>query len=226
MDKLDGIPAEFKPEEVLKRLGMSRELAKRLDIEELWRTAMSMIHPKALYTTAYITNRTETALDIGEVRLASRVLTRNLEKVKQVFPYIVTIGKTLEDESSKCESTLQRLYLETAGDLALTSARVRLEKYLSESYGLGNMSHMGPGQLDWAITEQKQLFSIFGDVQASLGVRLTDSFLMIPRKSISGIIFPTETPFVSCQLCPRKNCSSREVAYSESLRRSYGLDSE
>lgn len=225
MELLGNIPVEFSSEEVLRKLHLDEKLAKQLQAEDLVKTATSIIDPKALYTTGYITNREEDTTDIEGTRLASRVLARNLGKVGRVFPYIITIGTALEDEAS-ARGILQRLFLENAADLALTSARAYLEKYLVKRYELGKVSHMGPGQLDWPVAQQKELFSFFEDVEATIGVRLTQSFMMVPRKSISGIIFPTEVTFLSCQLCPRENCPSRQAAYSESLRKSYGLDRE
>jgi len=59
-----------------------------------------------------------------------------------------------------------------------------------------------------------------------IGVTLTESMLMIPRKSISGIFFPTERMFFSCQLCPRENCPARESSYDETLKEKYGLHDE
>jgi hypothetical protein len=44
-------------------------------------------------------------------------------------------------------------------------------------------------------------------------VRLTESMLMIPRKSVSGIFFPSEEGFVACQLCERENCPSRKAPF-------------
>jgi hypothetical protein len=76
---------------------------------------------------------------------------------------------------------------------------------------------------DWPIEEQRPLFSILGDVEGSIGVRLNQSLLMIPGKSLSGIYFPTEIPFYSCQLCPRKSCPSRKASYDERLAREYGI---
>ena len=77
---------------------------------------------------------------------------------------------------------------------------------------------MAPGSLaDWPITQQQQLFSLFGDVEAKIGVRLTDSFLMLPMKSVSGVYFPTETSFESCRLCPRKVCPGRRAPYDPKL---------
>jgi len=54
-------------------------------------------------------------------------------------------------------------------------------------------------------------------------VRLNESLLMTPSKSLSGIYFPTEIPFYSCQLCPRKKCPSRKANYDERLAREYGV---
>jgi hypothetical protein len=77
---------------------------------------------------------------------------------------------------------------------------------------------MSPGSLpDWPIQAQRPLFRLFGDAAESLGVQLTDSMLMIPSKSVSGICFPTEQTFASCQLCPRERCPSRQAKYDGSL---------
>jgi hypothetical protein len=81
---------------------------------------------------------------------------------------------------------------------------------------------MSPGSLaDWPITQQEELFSIFGNVEDLIGVKLTESFLMVPLKSVSGIYFPTEIEFVSCQLCPREVCSGRRAPYDPDLAKKY-----
>jgi hypothetical protein len=225
MELLRNIPVEVSSEQVSRMLRIDQTRVQQMHGEDLVKIANSLVDPKALYTIGYITNRKEDTTEIDERRLASRVLAGNLEKVGRVFPYIITVGSALEDEASTY-SMFQRLFLENAADLALTSARVHVERYLSKRYELGNVSHLGPGQLDWPIQQQKELFSFFKDVETTIGVRLTESFLMIPRKSISGIIFPKEVTFIACQLCPRENCLSRQAAYSEDLRKSHGLDTE
>jgi len=83
---------------------------------------------------------------------------------------------------------------------------------------------MSPGSLkDWAIEEQRSLFSILGDVESSIGVGLNETLVMIPNKSLSGIYFPTEIPFYSCQLCQREDCLARKAPYDETLAREYGI---
>ncbi len=80
----------------------------------------------------------------------------------------------------------------------------------------------GSGSADiWPITQQKELFLIFGDVESLIGVRLTDTYLMLPIKSVSGVIFQTETTFETCQLCPREACIGRRTEYKPDLVRKY-----
>ena len=89
------------------------------------------------------------------------------------------------------------------------------------------MSRMAPGSgaADvWPITQQKELFSIFGNVEDLIGVKLTDKYLMIPIKSVSGIFFQTETTFVTCQLCPREACIRRRAPYDPELVKKYRAD--
>ena len=83
---------------------------------------------------------------------------------------------------------------------------------------------MSPGSLaDWPIEEQRPLFNILGDVDAAIGVKLSESLLMIPNKSLSGMYFPTEVRFFNCQLCPREQCPGRKAKYSEKMAKEYGI---
>lgn len=123
-----------------------------------------------------------------------------------------------------CPDILKKYYLDIIGTLALTSARKHLESQLQSKYALGKMSFMSPGSLaDWPLEEQLPLFELLENVEKAIGVKLTDSLLMLPAKSVSGIYFPAEINFFSCQLCPRKDCMGRKAAYSEKLAEEYGI---
>ena len=102
--------------------------------------------------------------------------------------------------------------------MALRQALGFLKEHLDERFRLGRTSTMSPGSLaDWPIQAQRPLFSLLGDTQETLGVCLTDNFLMIPTKSVSGIRFPAEQTFTSCQLCPRENCPTRQAPHDRAL---------
>jgi hypothetical protein len=190
--------------------------------QSLISAAHSAMTAKAVYKVSYIDAKAEDSVIIGGVLFKSKVLRKHLDKVERVFPYVVTIGKGVEDLEKTSGDALEKYYLDLIGNAAVVKARDHLKSRLANRYGLGGLSYLGPGQLkDWPLEEQKPLFSLLGDVERAVGVTLSDSLLMIPRKSLSGIYFPTEIPFMACQLCPKESCPSRKARYDEKLAGEY-----
>ena len=225
MKVLDNIPIKWDLGEVGKQLRLKEGSSSQA--RELVEVAEPLIKAKAVYEVSYIDQRGEKTVEVDGVTFTSRVLRVNLERIERVFPFVITIGKALEDRASSSRDLLRQFYLEALGDMALRSSRRYVEGYLKRHFGLGQLSRMSPGSLeDWPVTEQKPLFSLLGNVKDLIGVTLTENMLMIPRKSISGVFFPTEVKFFSCQLCPRKGCPARKAPYDEMLREKYGLDDE
>jgi len=182
--------------------------------------ATDLIDPRAVFVVAYVEGRTEATVTLGATIFESTVLRKNLAQVERVFPYIITVGRELEKKAGSMDDLLEQYYLEAMADLALRKTRKYLESYLQKTYRLGQISTMSPGSLsNWPIEQQRKLFCLLGDTEKNVGVHLTENFLMIPRKSISGIYFPTQVKFHSCQLCPRKQCIGRKTPYSPELAR-------
>ena len=221
IETIDSIPIQLDGEDIAKRLRMDKKRGGADDIRELVELAKSIIMPRAIYGVAYISNNGKDTVSVGNTTFTSHVLSTNLASIGRFFPYVITIGKDLEDRS-KSLKLLKQYCLEEIGNIALRTARKYLEDYLKSEYKITHLSSMSPGRLaDWPITEQKLLFSLFGDVEDLLGVTLSDSMLMLPRKSVSGLFFPTEFHFESCQLCPRERCEGRKAPYDEKLAKSY-----
>ena len=223
MEILNDIPVQLPLGEVRRQLHM--EEGKRWEeVQTLLEDVKSLIAPRAAYKVSYIHQKLEDAVDIDGVRFSSRVLRKNLEEAERVFPYILTIGNKLKEKAGESKDLIMEYYLDVFANIALSTTRQFLEKQLQSRYGLGGMSFMSPGSLsDWPIEEQKPLFSLFGNEQNPIGVKLTKNFLMLPVKSLSGIYFPTEVSFFSCQLCPRSKCPGRKAAYDHKLAKEYGI---
>jgi hypothetical protein len=184
--------------------------------------AQSVLAAKGIYKVSYIDSKAADAVFVDGMPLRSRVLRKHLENVERVFPFVVTIGFGIEDLEKATGDALDKYYLDVIGNAAVVRARDYLNHRLAERYALGSLSCLGPGQLkDWPLEEQKPLFSLLGDVESAIGVVLSESLLMIPRKSLSGIYFPTETTFFACQLCPREGCSSRKAKFNKELAQEY-----
>ena len=224
MEVLDSIPVRLDLEKVLKQLHL-RQISQYVEdtVQELIEIVRPIAKPKAIYEVSYIYDKNEYSLYIGGVKFTSRVLRVNLDKVERAFPYVATCGRELDKISVPSDDLMKNYYLDIIKGMVLRSARSHLEDYLTKNYALGQISRMSPGSLeDWPITQQKELFSIFGNVEDLIGVRLTENFLMSPLKSVSGIYFPTEIKFESCQLCPREGCSGRRAPYDPDLVKKYG----
>ena len=57
-----------------------------------------------------------------------------------------------------------------------------------------------------------------------IGVELTDTFLMLPVKSGSGLLFETEQSYENCSMCPRTDCPNRRAQFDkEKFEREYAL---
>jgi hypothetical protein len=195
-----------------------------VQIQTLLEVAKPLISAQAVYKACDIEEKLEDAVIIDGIRLSSRVLRKNLEKVGRVFPYVITIGTRLEQKADASKDLLEKYYLDQIGNIALSKARKHLEDYLRSKFAFDGLSYMSPGSLaDWPIEEQQPLFSILKGAEVSIGVRLTESLLMIPRKSVSGIYFPTEVTFYSCQLCSRQHCEGRKARFNENLAKEYGI---
>jgi hypothetical protein len=223
MPILDNLKIDISLNEVCRRLHMGPD-SDVSEIQPLVGVANALIEPKALYDVRYIEAKLDDAVMVDGRRLKSRVLRKNLDQVERVFPFVITLGPKLGEKQADSSDLLDNFYLDTIGNVALNSARNQLKRHLKSQFALEKLSSMAPGSLpDWPIEEQAPLFQLLGDVDASIGVKLTDSMLMLPAKSISGIYFPTEVSFFSCQLCPRERCESRKANYDPKLARKYGI---
>jgi len=47
---------------------------------------------------------------------------------------------------------------------------------------------------------------------------------MVPEMSVSGILFPTETGYASCQVCHREDCRLRKAPFDEEIYRAVCAD--
>lgn len=226
MHILEQIPLDLPLGEIKRQLHLKK--GEHWDeVKALVKTALPAIQAKAVYRVCYIDEKQADAIGIDGVRFISRVLAKNLAAVERVFPYVVTVGSHYMAQVDAQEDLVVKYYLDVIGNVALSSARKYLEKTLQKGYGLEGMSFMSPGSLtDWPLEEQRPLFALFGDGETPIGVSLNSSCLMIPAKSVSGIYFPTDIPFISCQLCDRKGCPGRRTAYDIKIAGKYGVSLE
>ena len=185
-----------------------------LFIQEKLNTALEIARPKAICRICSVDEITGAEVFIEGHRFASDVLAKNLEDKHRVFAYVITCGLEVDAWSHREEDPVAAFWLDIIKEMILGKAIQQFYAHLKNTYGFQKTASMSPGSgnLDvWPIAQQKELFALLGDVQANIGVTLTDSFLMLPTKSVSGVMFPSEVDFVTCSLCSRAKCPNRRA---------------
>jgi hypothetical protein len=219
---LQDIPFSLDAEPLMKELRIRPETDNAKAFAELLDRVADVGRPKALYEVSTIDARADDSVVLDGVRLTSRALRRNLDQVERVFPYVTTCGTEADSLTTPDDDMVQSLWLWTIKEALLRVARDHIHDHLTTRYRMTHVAAMHPGSGDadvWPIEQQVELFSILGDVEALIGVKLTDSMLMIPTMSVSGVIFPTETEFETCQVCHREDCPRRKAPFDEAVWR-------
>jgi hypothetical protein len=213
LDAIPFVPDSARLMESLHLASDAPEAAEFLALLDLLKPAA---RPRAMYAVAYIDGRDEGSVTVDGVTYRSRVLARNLADLHRVFPYIASCGPELDKAADAGGDCLIQFWIDAIKTDALMAARAFLVDHLTRIYATGSLSSMNPGSGDadiWPIEEQRLLFGYLGDTESIMGVRLTPSCLMLPNKSVSGILFPSEITFTTCSLCHREGCIGRRAEF-------------
>ncbi len=220
MKILSNIPVKFNTPDLLSRLHIEPNSEDADEFGKLVETVSSIANPKAMFDVCYIEDRTDNTVSVGGATFTSRALRINTDKVEMVFPFVATCGAEFDRIDILRDEMLKQYWLDELKAAALCAAHNYLSSHLKERYALPGTASMSPGSGDsdvWHIEQQRILFSLLGDAEKAVGVRLTDTCLMIPNKSISGIAYPSEVTFETCRLCHRKQCCGRKAPFDKVL---------
>lgn len=217
------LPAQLDIKELEKRMTGGKTTPRQHDmLLELAETARKVARPVGIYKISHAHVISEDKTDIDGVIFTSQVLSKLLAGRDTVIPFIVTEGKALDEYPVARGDMMKQFYLDTIKTLIVANGVKYLKEYVQKECNLPQAALMNPGEIeDWYITEQKQLFSLFDDVAGRIGVTLTGGGVMRPIKSRSGIIFPNESGFETCQLCLQSRCPGRRVKFEPGLYKFY-----
>jgi hypothetical protein len=126
-----------------------------------------------------------------------RCFQTHLAEASDVVCFVCTIGAALDErvtQMTESDELLEALFVETAGWLAIEDALRKFRSRLTAELrpkARRLSPRLAPGFMDWALTEQPELFSVFSGMP--LPVSLSEYCVMTPKKSISGLfgVLPT-----------------------------------
>lgn len=134
--------------------------------------------------------------------------------------FTATSGMEYEDFQQRLtvEGDMVRVFIADAlGSVIAEKCADQMETSLQESIEKLAWKHtnrFSPGYCGWHVSEQKHLFSLF-DTETPCGIHLTDSSLMVPIKSVSGIIGigkNVRKQEYACGRCDFEKCYKRRKA--------------
>ncbi len=190
---------------------------------EVYQKAKDVLQPKVLISERFITDHTRfdglPTVTIDGVVFTGKAL-RVLDDIHRVLAYVATCGNEMECQDLTHMDMLAPYWVDSIKAQALRDARLALMAYCRESCGISKPKSLNPGSGNvdiWPIEQQQGLFEVLGGTQ-EIGVSLTESFLMLPNKSISGFIFASPTiDYESCAYCEKERCPNRRVPFKERM---------
>lgn len=214
-DQIIAMPFQPSFEETVATLKIDRELEE--EFSDIYAACIAIAQPKAIFCLESVTHG-KTSTIIGSEEFSSQIMRINMQSIGRAFPYAVSCGRELYDLAYSESDPLLHWWIDSFAQYAMRAVDKAMTSALVQKYRLGHTARMNPGSLpDFPITCQHSLFHLLGDGPQRIGLELTDSCLMLPYKSVSGIIYETDTDFENCMLCPREHCPTRRSPFQPSM---------
>ena len=142
-----------------------------------------------------------------------KIIAHQLKQSECFVFFVATAGAEFEEWQQNLSiknDMLKSFIADAIGSVIAEKTADAMEKDLEVNI-LDTFKHtnrFSPGYCGWHVSEQQKLFSLFSDGNPC-GISLTDSSLMLPIKSVSGVIGvgrEVRKLDYSCGLCSFANC--------------------
>ena len=150
---------------------------------------------------------------------AGKIICRQLRGAQRYAAFVATVGSGYfqwTDAVKRRDDMFQTYAMDCVGSQIVESVADYMETVLQaeiDPAGFKRTNRFSPGYCGWHVSEQPKLFSLFPE-QNPCGIELTESCLMLPIKSVSGIIgVGPDVRYLpyTCGLCDKKDCYKRKL---------------
>lgn len=145
----------------------------------------------------------------------------HLKNATKVIFLAITIGEEVEKEITAHFQEgvyAYSLLLDAAATTAVETAADKMEKAIQQDLikqGYQTLMRFSPGYGDWDIAFQSEMLRL--SHAAEIHIEMTESYMLIPRKSITAIlgVVPNQDGCSkhtneSCSICEKKDCLARK----------------
>ena len=209
------------PKETRRYAGLQK--AKDFDekmIKDACEDAQLLANPRSIWQLYDYDCETRTVLSSPTFRIQGKVIGKHLAGCEQVILLAATIGEEIEQEVTKRfqeGAYASSVLLDAAATTAVEQVADALEKAIEPELsrkGYAMRWRFSPGYGDWPLEHQPELIRL--SHAEEIGISLSESMMLMPRKSITAIIGlakNTKNAPASkqhdCSSCNKLDCSSR-----------------
>ncbi len=196
MPVLSNLCLEPREEQILKRLGSGLELKPDLDVrkrlKELNADLDSLLNPSIAYNFLEIVEIEPEALVLENERIEGSLLPALFKDCSQIMVAVCTVGPQLEEKVEELlheGNLLNATLIDEVGNAAINELEeecLRMANEKAEEEGLTASGCICPGKEGFTLDEQEKILEMVN--ARKIGVRLTHSRMMYPRKSTSLVI--------------------------------------
>ena len=178
-------------EDVLVRMGANKYRTKidtkiETSILEMIDLAKKLLQPKYAISMAK-KNIKDNEIFLEDFRISSKDIFKLLENSESVCGLIATVGFSIDSKISfflEQKEIMPAFMLDSVGSVAIEELVQNICDDIKTKYGNTTM-RFSPGYGDWPIQNQKDFLQWLG--AEKIGITLSPSFQMIPRKSVSAL---------------------------------------
>lgn len=186
------------PSELYEQMGYGQSIpdeATLQEIDKVLQEVKSFLKPSFCYFVKYgALDLEQYTLTIEDTTLSvGKIIARQLRGAEAYAFFVCTAGMDFEDYQRELmrKGDMVRVFIADAlGSVIAEKAADRMEESLQmniDKLGWKHTNRFSPGYCSWHVSQQQLLFPLFGTPEPC-GVHLSDSSLMTPIKSVSGVI--------------------------------------
>ena len=205
MPVLDQWVISLSIDDVLRAQGANAEVirSRRPSLMEVTEQAITkskyLLRPRVLYeiypVKSFVHERLEldsNPIHSGNGYLSGSLIAQHIAAAQEVIVMLCTIGSALDETVSSLfkSDPLQAVALDGVGSAAVENLAIQACNYFeaqAKASGQNTSMPLNPGMVGWSVDEgQLQIFTLLDYDQ--IQVSLTDSYMMVPNKSLSMVL--------------------------------------
>ncbi len=221
VEEIDSIPVKLSEKHLLDTIleGEDGKVSQRTktQLKKAIREVLSHIKPQGIYRIIPLRSQKDKKSS-KDLNFSSKNLKEMFNDCDKVAVFLTTVGKEIDDLVKKAMKRRPHYgyLLNLVASAAAEEAAEYMQEYIRKKLPEDRTTtyRYSPGYCDWSIREQKKLFGLIP--HEKIGVKLSDTYLMSPTKSVSGVFgicnANSEMELRNlCRNCKRKNCPHRRV---------------